>query len=108
MKTVINRYHPTEVQIKALELVKKITSVRLYSICEDTPLNDFVELAPVINPTKTYVIEEKPQDRISDWLELPEIQPAVTTNIQKEPIKTHHVINFCGIRMKFRIKNKST
>jgi len=86
IKNVINRYHPTEVQIKALELVKNTTKAKLYSICENTPLNNYVEMAPIINDTDdNYIVEEKKESYTKDWLNLPEIQSAVSVSeVQKK------------------------
>lgn len=78
IKTVIERYHPLEIQLKALDLLKQIGGIKLYSICENTKLNDYIDLAPIINPNKQYLIQNKDSNAMHDWLELPVIKPGIS------------------------------
>lgn len=116
VKNVINRYHPDFLQIKALELTKKQKGVNLYSICEDTKLNEYIELAPKLE--KGYFVPElkKQENYIKDWLLLPDIDVDIKeevsevrnklTLIQKifsvKNEREHKVLSLFGIKLKFK------
>lgn len=69
---VINEYHPEYLQLKAIELVKNQSGVKLFSISDESPINEYVELAPLLG-----VFHDLPtpraQSAIKDWLKLPEV-----------------------------------
>lgn len=127
---VINHYHPKEVQIKTLEFIKQeFQDVNLYSLSEKSPINKYIELAPIQDENNTYMPQTRPQDAIKDWLPLPlsKAAPIKETVIEPEPVSntepiilppkksigilqqifsvknedTHKVVRLCGIKLKF-------
>jgi alpha-2,3 sialyltransferase len=68
----ILKNHPTDMQIKFLNLLKtEFRDARLYSVCELSPINQYVDLAPVIYDAAWYLPEDKAADATRDWLPLP-------------------------------------
>ncbi len=72
--------HPLEMQIEALELLKTMPDIELYSISSNSTINKYIPLAPVLDKPNM-LKEDKSEDSIKDWLPLPE------NFIRKNPIK---------------------
>lgn len=127
---VINRYHPKEFQIKTLEFIKQeFQDINLYSLSEESPITEYLELAPIQDENNNYTPQIRSQDAIKDWLPLPLSKIAPITEAVKEPepiskaepiilqekksigilqqifsVKnedTHKVVRLCGIKLKF-------
>lgn len=66
-----NKLHDRDADLAGLNLVRKLSDIKLYSISEDTPLNAYVPLAPIVNGNPSMRAEEKREDAIMDFLPLP-------------------------------------
>ena len=64
--------HEKEVDLMVLSVASGMPGVKIYSICEHTPLNDYIPLAPVMNLSPMRA-EEKPADAITDFLPMPKV-----------------------------------
>ncbi len=64
--------HGKEIDLMALSLAQKMPDVKIYSLCEQTALNEYVPLAPVLHP-QIKPVEEKDDDAIKDFLPLPHV-----------------------------------
>jgi hypothetical protein len=64
-------------QINFLNLLQRIfPDVKLYSVNENCLINEHINLASMIYDEPWYTPEQKPKDRLSDYLPLPETMPS--------------------------------
>lgn len=63
--------HPQNIQLEALEILKNLPDIEVFSISPESKLNDYVPLAPRL-PEANNLLEEKADDCIRTRLPLPE------------------------------------
>lgn len=82
VKNVINRYHPKDFQIKVIRFIQKeFPDVELYSLSEQSPINEYIELAPILYVDCTYKPPIRPENAQKDWLPIPQITPPVCAEV---------------------------
>lgn len=110
---IINKSHPQDMQLKAIELLKKHTDINLYSISSESSINDHVALAPVKNKESKFKILDKSSDRLKDWVPVPSIYSEKREkkknlffqqifSVQNE--NNHKVIRILGIKISLKKK----
>jgi hypothetical protein len=73
----IHKTHPTSLQIQFVELlVKLFPNTKILSVCESSAINEHVPTAEKLFATPWYSHKDKPNDRTTDWLPLPESMPS--------------------------------
>ena len=78
---VINQYHPLDLQIKAINLLKSMTDVKIYSISEQSAINELIELAPIVGFEHGFP-ENKPNNYTKDWIKSP-IDSAIESGVER-------------------------
>jgi alpha-2,3 sialyltransferase len=59
--------HPLDMQIEFLGLLKEqFQNTKILSVCEDSPINQYIKEAPIIRGDIDYVIEPKPENRTKE------------------------------------------
>ena len=57
--------HPLDMQVEFLALLKKqFQNTKFLSVCENSPINQYVEKAPVVTEEFDFIIESKPENRM--------------------------------------------
>jgi len=117
---VMNKYHMEKIEIEALELAKNTPGVKLYSLSEQSPINNYIDLS-IIQNDDNFIILDKEPNALKDWLDLPVIEEETIESEQKVNLKkinfiqkifsvknedNHKVLRVIGIKFKF--KRKST
>lgn len=86
VQNVIDRYHPKDFQIKVIRfLQKEFPDIQLYSLSEESPINEYIELAPILDETLVYEPTIRPESAQKDWFPLPEILPQVCEEVIEQP-----------------------
>lgn len=73
VRDIVGCYHPDKLQIEALKLIEDYLEKiggKIYSISLSSPINEFIEVAPIVNDAEFFV-EIKKETALRDWLELP-------------------------------------
>jgi alpha-2,3 sialyltransferase len=84
LMNVINKHHPNFLQIKALLMAKDTKGVKLFSLSETSPINEYVNLAPIIGGENILPMD-KAIDSIKDWLPLPDMDLLIQTRFKIIP-----------------------
>ena len=73
----IQATHPTLMQVKFVQLLKKLfPETALRSVSKKTAINDYIEMADKLYESPWYKSYDKPEDRTKDWYELPDTMPS--------------------------------
>ena len=85
--------HTKEFDLKALEMLDKTYKVKFYSLCPDSILSKFIDLAPITRPKSQFILESKPKDYTKDIL-LPSIEAYHAQNNSQKIFSKNLILQF--------------
>lgn len=73
----IHKAHPVSMQVEFLNLLKELhPQTNIMSVSQNSAINEYIPIAPVLSDTPWYTPVPKPDDRTTDWYPLPEEMPS--------------------------------